>query len=90
MNLRRHILDTTHDPLLSFSSKSMKLILDVSPALADEIIKLNQIHNRRILDFTKAEGYMDRMRYDISDKIMTLVTHEVLEQSRMLTLQKDD
>ncbi len=68
----------------------MKLTLEVSPALADEILKLHQIHNRRILDFSKAEGYMERMRYDISDKIMTLVTHEVLESSRMLTLQKDD
>lgn len=47
----------------------------------------SQIHNRRVLDFTKTEEYMERMRYDISDKVMTLMTHEVLEHSRMLTIK---
>ena len=64
----------------------MKLELELSPHLADEILKLHNIHNRRVLDFTKAEGDVERMRYDISDKIMTLVVHEVLKQSPMLTL----
>lgn len=66
----------------------MKLTIDVSPALADEILKLNAIHNRRVLDFTREEAYRERMQYDICDKVMTLVVHGVLENSRMLTHTK--
>ena len=64
----------------------MILTLDISPALADDIIRLTNIHVRRILDFSKAEEYVARLNYDVSDKVMTLVVHEVLAQSRMLTL----
>lgn len=76
--------------IISYSVTSiMKVTLDINPALADEILKLHQIHNIRVLDFSRAEEYMQRMRYDISDKVMTLVTHEVLENARMLTLKHD-
>lgn len=64
----------------------MILTLDISPALADDIIRITNIHVRRILDFSKAEEYVARLNYDVSDKVMTLVVHEVLAQSRMLTL----
>lgn len=64
----------------------MKLTIDVSPKLADEILKLHNVHNIRSFDFTKLEEPMNRRRYDVADKVMTLVVHGVIENSRMLTL----
>lgn len=64
----------------------MKLTIDVSPKLADDIMKLHNVHNVRSFDFTRMEEPLARRRYDVADKVMTLVVHGVLENSRMLTL----
>lgn len=89
-NMNRILAQATNSTRISINNTSiMKFTLDISPALADEILKLHQIHNRRILDFSKAEQYMERMRYDVADKVMTLITQQVLENSRMLTLKHD-
>jgi len=64
----------------------MILTIEIPDVTADEKLKIHAAHNLRSLDFTRMEPYMDRRRYAVNDIIDTIVTREILKQSRMLTL----
>lgn len=63
-----------------------ELNIPMSPKLRDDLMKYHNVHNVRSLDFTRMEGAMERRRYDLTDKVMTLVMKTLLENNRTLTL----